>query len=238
MSRKVAGKAEFLARPTEVFLPGRVRDAPGARAHEAASREDRGPRPQPPTGQSRGGCLQAPAKSRGAGEPRSAPEDFPMSVGSACAAGEPAHALPSICYGLGISEFTPEAPALLVCVLVDGIEASSRVLCNPADKKSSWGFERNSLCCQSSPEPPRVTAKPAPPACRTPRPGGALCRGQASAGRPCVRSRIHSFIHSFTHSLSRWLLASCPGPVTCSVLRRKAPPTPRHRSRGRGWLSA
>ena len=39
VSWKVAEKVDFLERLIEVFPPGRVRDAPGARAHEAESPE-------------------------------------------------------------------------------------------------------------------------------------------------------------------------------------------------------
>ena len=76
MSWKVAEKVDFLERLIEVFPPGRVRDAPGARAHEAESPEvwaaDQSPQPV----REETAVSSPPAKACGAREPRSAPEEF------------------------------------------------------------------------------------------------------------------------------------------------------------------
>ena len=120
----------------------------------------------------------------------------------------------------------PRPIALLVCVLLDRIKASSRVLFNPSDKKSSWGFEQNSLCSEAFLRVPSHGEARASRACCVPRPGGALVEEPGAPSRDGIsltRSFVRSFVHSFVHSLSRWPLGSCSGLVPCSVPRTKLP---------------
>lgn len=103
---------DFLKRLMQVSLPGCVSDAPGVQTLKAENQEDTwAPAKAPDQSEKRWLSPALWLWPEGSGSPDMLLKNFTTSVNSPCVSGEPAHALPSICYRLGISEFTPEAPS-------------------------------------------------------------------------------------------------------------------------------
>lgn len=153
---------------------------------------------RPPRSQRRDGCLCL--GPEGPGDPDMLLKPLATGGSRPRVSGEPAHALPSICYGLRISEFTPEAPSF-TGLRVSGQDFEEfQGFVQSSQIRSPVGVLSKILCAAKAFLRAPSHTKPARPVC-------AACRGRVGRwqrGPEPGRDGIPS-----AHSLSLGQAAPC-----------------------------